>query len=83
MYKQTSIDYFRNLLFEKGINSEDDLFKYLKLSKAKSEVLANYFDLISLLGEQVGFSIGQSFIRTKVLNVLNDELSEVQGNQGG
>lgn len=81
MYKQTSIDHFRELLSEKGINNEDELFKYLKLSKTKSEVLANYFDLISLLGEQVGFSIGQSFIRTKVLNVLNDELSEVQTNQ--
>lgn len=81
MYKQTSIDYFRDLLSEEGINSEDDLFKYLKLSKTKATILANYITLSTLLGENVGFSIGQSFIRTKVLNVLNDELSEVQTNQ--
>jgi len=80
MYKQTSIDYFRGLLSEEGINSEDDLFKYLKLSKTKATILANYITLSTLLGENVGFSIGQSFIRTKVLNVLNDELSEVQTN---
>lgn len=80
MYKQTSIDYFRDLLSEEGINSEDDLFKYLKLSKTKATILANYITLSTLLGENVGFSIGQSFIRTKVLNVLNDELSEVQTN---
>lgn len=81
MYKQTSIDYFRDLLSEKGVNSEDDLFKYLKLSKTKATILANYITLSTLLGENVGFSIGQSFIRTKVLNVLNDELPEVQTNQ--
>lgn len=78
MYKQTEIEDLQWDLSQEGITTEEDLFNLLKISKAKSKILRMYLSLNSLQGEQVGFYIG--FIRTEVLNVLDDEL--FQGKEG-
>jgi hypothetical protein len=73
MYKQNEIEVLQWDLSQEGIVSEEDLFELLKISKTKSKILRMYLSLNSLQAEQVGFYIGESFTKTKVLNALDEE----------
>lgn len=73
MYKQNEIEVLQWDLSQEGITTEEELFETLKISKAKSKILRMYLSLNSLRAEQVGFYIGESFTKTKVLNALDEE----------
>lgn len=72
MYKQNEIETLQWDLSQEGITTEEELFEFLKISKAKSKILRMYLSLNSLRAEQVGFYIGKSFTRTTVLNALDE-----------
>jgi len=73
MYKEQEINDLREVLLQKGIVTEEDLITYLNVSSVKDRMVLTYLELTRLLGERTGFSIGQSFLRTKVQNVLDEE----------
>ena len=72
MYRQNEIEILQWDLSQEGITTEEELFELLKISKAKGKILRMYLSLNSLRGEQVGFYIGESFTKTKVLNALGE-----------
>lgn len=58
MYKEQEINDLREVLLQKGIETEEDLITYLNISSVKDRMVLTYLELTRLLGERTGFSIG-------------------------